>query len=275
MLVHRHEITGVALAWDRWGPDTGVPLVLLHGFSGSAHDFALSIDRLAQDRPVIALDHRGHGSSSKLGRVEGYSLAQLAKDFVSFASTNIDGPFDVVGHSMGGRVALTTALNYPDMVRSLVLMDTTAWAFVSLDNPMSQVMGALLEAMNPADGQADLSGFRRPEDPLIQEATPADWQDIKAKQSAAFDPFAMKALGLELFSPELPSLRDRLGEVRCPTTVLCGNLDEPYIHHAPELAELIPDAKLALIDGAYHSPQLTHQEQWHEIIEDHLRRAAT
>lgn len=58
------EVEGFRLAWDVWGRGDGSPLVLVHGFSGSAHDFALHIPALAEDRRVLAIDHRGHSPRS-------------------------------------------------------------------------------------------------------------------------------------------------------------------------------------------------------------------
>ena len=273
-LVRRHEIAGVALAWDRWGPDQGTPFVLVHGYSGSSHDFALQIPTLAEERPVVAVDHRGHGDSSKLGRENAYSVAQITKDFTAFLSTVADEPVDLLGHSMGGRIALSVALDRPDLVRSLILMDTTAWAFVDPDDPMSQVIGAFIEAMDPSEGLPDISGFARPEQALIEAATPEDWRAAKELRDQGFDPFAMKALGQEIFSPDLASHRDRLGELACTVTVIVGENDEPYVSQAPALAGEIPGAELTVIPGAYHSPQLTHPVEWRDAVAAHLDRTS-
>ena len=70
-------VHGVDLAWDRWGADHGTPLVLGHGFSGSAQDFALEIPLLAASRPVITFDRRGHGTSTNTGDAATYTVAQL------------------------------------------------------------------------------------------------------------------------------------------------------------------------------------------------------
>src|SRR5436190_23457401 len=74
-LTRRIAIHDVELAWNEWGTRADAPpLLLCHGFSGSAHDFALHIPSLAADRRVIALDHRRHGRSTKTFDTAGHRV---------------------------------------------------------------------------------------------------------------------------------------------------------------------------------------------------------
>jgi pimeloyl-ACP methyl ester carboxylesterase len=97
---------GVELAWDRWGSDDGRPLVLVHGWSGSAHDFALVVPRLVEGGPVLALDHRGHGRSTpRSHNVEPSALKATGSnpaDIVSLRARHSAG----VAASMSGRSSL-------------------------------------------------------------------------------------------------------------------------------------------------------------------------
>ena len=81
----------------------GTPtLVLCHGFTGSSLDFSLEVDALAADRRVVTLDQRGHGHSTRTGRLEGYAIEQLSADLTAFLEAVGEGPVDLLGHSMGG-----------------------------------------------------------------------------------------------------------------------------------------------------------------------------
>lgn len=274
MISHLSRTTTIhdaALAWDRWGGDDGVPLWLCHGYSGSSHDFALAIEHFAASRPVFALDHRGHGRSQKLGTVDAYSIDQLAADLIAAIESEAGGPVDLLGHSMGGAIALRVTLARPDLVRSLVLMDTSAWSFAPEDEAMAGMMRAFLEAFDPTGGLPDLSAFDGPETAMIAAATPAEWQAIADDLSAGFDPHAMKALGRDLFA-ESVTVRDRLGEIRCPVSVVVGQLDTPFVGQGPDLAAAFADGHLTVIPGAYHSPQLTHPSEWTAAIDAHLAR---
>lgn len=263
------EIDGVRLAWDRWG-DSGVPLLLCHGFSGSSHDFALRIEELAGDRPVVTLDHRGHGDSTKVGQENAYSIDRLAQDLIALVNAEADGPVDLLGHSMGGAISIAVTLARPDLVRSLVLMDTSGWSFRSLDADVAMFLDSFMQSYDPEDGLPDTSVLDGPEAPLIEAATPPEWQRRKLVHGAGFDPYALKALGNELFTMDAD--RARLGAIACPVTVIVGEHDHPFVDQAPDLLAAVPDGELIVIDGAYHSPQLTHPEAWTAAVRRHLTR---
>lgn len=272
---HRLAINDVELAWwERGSSPPGTPtLVLVHGFTGSAHDFALVVDDLASDRRVVLLDQRGHGHSTKTGSLEGYTIDQLVADLTVFLEAVGDGPVDLLGHSMGGRVSMGLVLSRPDLVSTLMLMDTTAWSFLPPDDGIRQLAQAWIEEFDPARGMPDSMSMGSPEEALIEARTPTSWQKEKAAIFAGMDPYAVKALGTALMSDVAPgdlSLHAELPSIACPTTVIAGQHDHPLVDQAPELASLVADGRLAVIEGAYHSPQLTHADDWKEAVLAHL-----
>jgi pimeloyl-ACP methyl ester carboxylesterase len=269
----RFAVNGVELAWDEWGAGgAGPQFVLCHGFIGSSYDFALQIEALAADRPVVAVDHRGHGASTKTHDVASYSVEQLVDDFVAFLEQATRPPVDLLGHSMGGRIVLGAVLQRPELVRSLILMDTTAWSFQPADPQVREMMSAFIAAYDPAGGLPDPNLMRGPEDDLIEATTPESWRDRKLELFEGTDPYLLKAVGTELFTSTELSVRDRLEEITCPVTVLVGENDHPFVDQAPELAAEIPNGRLVVIGGAYHSPQLTHPDEWLTAIGEHLAR---
>ena len=90
--------------------------------------------------------------------------------------------------------------------------------------------------------------------------------------ASAFDPYAMKALGRDLFDADGVSVRARLAEITCPVTIIVGEHDHPFVDQADDLACELPDGRLTVIAGAYHSPQLTHAGDWLAAVEEHLAR---
>lgn len=265
------DVEGFALAWGEWGRGDGPPLVLVHGFSGSAHDFALHIPALAEDRRVLAIDHRGHGRSSKSLDETTYTMDHIVDDVIDWLTHTVDGPVDLLGHSMGGRVALRIALARRDLLRSLILMDTTAWSF-GIDDP--DVKALVVDWFSSIGPDTALGWPETPETPLIAAATPAQWQNRKAELDAGVDPMACRALGLALFDDRVEPVDHRLGDIDLPVTVIVGEHDHPYVDHAPALAEALPDGRFVVIAGAYHSPQLTHQAEWRAAVDAHLAQFA-
>jgi len=274
------HVNGVDLAWSVKGSGPGgtPTLVLVHGFTGSSHDFALEVDTLARRRRVVTLDQRGHGHSTRVGVLDGYTIGQLVADLTVFLESVGGGPVDLLGHSMGGRVVLGTVLSRPDLVRSLILMDTSAWSFMPHDEELRALVQGFMEAFDPSQGMPATLSLGGPEETLIEAATPAEWQQEKEAIFTGMDAYAVKGLGTALMADVADgevSLRPDLPSITCPTTVIVGEHDHPLVDQAADLAAEVADGRLAVIQGAYHSPQLTHADAWRAAVEAHLEWAAS
>jgi 3-oxoadipate enol-lactonase len=273
------SVNGVDLSWSQRGSSAeGAPtLVLCHGYTGSSHDFSLQVDALAAGRRVVTLDQRGHGHSTRTGQLDGYSIEQLSADLAGLLEAVGEGPVDLLGHSMGGRVVMDLVLARPDLVHSLILMDTSAWSFLPPDKEIRDLVHGFIDAFDPAGGMPTTLSMGGPEDALIEAGTPASWREEKDAIFAGMDPYAVKALGGVLMGDIADgetSLRSRLPSIACPTTVMVGEHDHPLADQAPALAEEVADGRLTVIPGAYHSPQLTHPTEWRTAVQDHLAWAA-
>jgi len=168
---------------------------------------------------------------------------------------------------------LQVVLDRPDLVRSLILMDTSGWSFGPVEDDLRAMLSDFFVSYDPADGLPDFTPMAGPEDVLIEEATPKEWQQRRDELLDGFDPWALQALGEALFAGRVPSVRDRLAEITCPVTVLVGEHDHPFVDQGPELAAGVADGRLVVIAGAYHSPQLTHPGEWRAAVEEHVGRA--
>jgi pimeloyl-ACP methyl ester carboxylesterase len=111
---------GIELNFGYW-PGRGAPVVALHGLTASYLNFIGIAERLAGRRPILALDLRGRGDSDK---PEGpYGLAQHARDVAAAMCALNLGPSVIVGHSMGAFIATALAVQNPDLVAGLILID--------------------------------------------------------------------------------------------------------------------------------------------------------
>ncbi|ASY71840.1 hydrolase [Sinorhizobium fredii USDA 205] len=115
---------GIRLAYVELGDAKGVPVLLLHGFTDSARSWSLIAPHLAADFRLIAPDLRGHGQSDK---PEGcYTIPEMAHDIRLLIRELELAPVHVVGHSLGGRLTQAIAERWPQVVRKIVLMSTSA-----------------------------------------------------------------------------------------------------------------------------------------------------
>src|SRR5260370_26753059 len=100
----------------------GSPLMLLHGLGSSTQDWEYQMEEFARSHRVIALDVRGHGRSAKPSGP--YSVAQFARDAVAALHALDASPAHVAGLSMGGMIAFQMAVDAPEAVRSLVIVNS-------------------------------------------------------------------------------------------------------------------------------------------------------
>ncbi|MBO2456254.1 alpha/beta fold hydrolase [Actinomadura violacea] len=167
-------VGGVTLAFREIGGDRGIPVVLLHALGGSAATWdGFAARPAACGRRVIALDLRGHGAGS---RTETYSPAAMRDDVLGFLDGRGIERADLVGHSMGGAVAVLVAQRAPGRVRRLVVEDTP---------PPPEVPG---EPVDPVTEPADPLPFDwRLIEPVITEFRTPDpgWWDLLAAISAS------------------------------------------------------------------------------------------
>lgn len=259
-------------AYVEVGPEQATaepPLVLVHGYTGSTLDFQDQLPEFAQQRRVLAFDQRGHGHSSHQAI---YQLDQLVADLLGWLDALDIEHCDLLGHSMGGVVAMNALVAQPTRFRSLILMDTSAQPIKlmseSVANQLAEVViqggcQALVPFMREGQG-APNPAVQRSMD-LLGEAE--HWRRIKLKLEQ-MDPQAFIQLGQELAAHELPA--SQLATIHSPTTVVVGALDTPFLGPSKHLAASLPNASLQLIPNAAHSPQFENTEYWQHTIADHL-----
>jgi pimeloyl-ACP methyl ester carboxylesterase len=271
----RVRANGIEIAFESHGEGER-PLVLVHGFSGFRQDFAGQLPELARHGRVLAPDLRGHGESGR-GEAASYGFDAFVADLLGLLDALGIERADVLGHSMGGMVALRAALAAPAHVASLVLMSSSAARLGFIDRaqlalaarvareagmtPLAQILRARA-ADDAARGEAD----RRMEAEWGAERFWA-WRTARV---AAMDPAAYEPLALALAEQE--DLTPRLGEIACPTTVLVGELDRDFRAPSEALAKGIPGARLAVLPHAGHQPQHEAPEAWRAAVLEHLAR---
>ncbi|MBC9205852.1 alpha/beta fold hydrolase [Roseomonas aerophila] len=230
------------------GEGTGTPLVLLHGLFGQATNFgAVQKALAAAGRRVLALDLRNHGASSHAA-VPDY--AALAADVAETLRASGAVPADVLGHSMGGKVAMTLALTEPAMVSRLIVADIAPVAYPPAFRPYA-------EAMLAVTLEAGLT--RRQADAALAGAVPAAGVRGFLLQNLDFaaNPPAWR-IGLTQIADSLPMVEAALplpdgARYDGPTLVLSGELSD-YVReeHRPVFRALFPAARFGKVKGAGH-----------------------
>lgn len=131
-------MTTVPLVYDEFG--SGAPLIILHGLFGSARNWQSQARQLAAHYRVIAVDQRNHGRSPHAAR---HDYAALAADIAALLARLDLADVTLLGHSMGGKAAMTLALTAPARLARLVIVDIAPLAYADQHTPIIDAMLAL------------------------------------------------------------------------------------------------------------------------------------
>ncbi len=228
---------GVRLAYvdePAQGADRAEPILLIHGFA-SSHAvnwvFPQWVKTLTGDgRRTILYDVRGHGRSEKLYEPDDYRMTVLARDALALLEHLDLGRIDVMGYSMGARIAAFLQRMAPERVRSLVLG--------GLGHSLVEA-GTLPMGIADAMDAPALESLTDPHQRLFRAFADATKSDRRA--------LAACIRGARQLMPE-----DEVAQIACPTLVVVGT-DDDIAGDPGSLAALMPDADALLIEGRDHN----------------------
>jgi esterase len=242
---------------------TGAPLVLLHGLFGAGANWGAVQKRLAGRHRVLALDLRNHGRSPRDAAMD---YPAMAADVAATMAAHGALPAAVLGHSMGGKVAMALALARPDSVARLVIADVAPVAYP----PALRGYVAAMQAVPLRHGLT-----RREADAALAEAVPEPGIRGFLLQSLRFDsdPPTWR-LGLAELAAAMPVVEgfpDLPGVYPGPVLVLAGERSD-YVrpeHHAGILARF-PAAQFGVVAKAGHWLHSENPEGFLALVEPFL-----
>jgi esterase len=244
------------------------PLAILHGLFGSGRNWTSIAQRLAADRRVIAFDLRNHGASAWAG---GMQYGEMAEDLLAMLGERGYRRAALLGHSMGGKVAMMAALRDPDMVERLVVVDIAPVAYRPHHLALVRAMRAL-----------DLGGIKRrgEADQQLAPAIPDAAERGFLLQNLVFeDGQARWRLNLDAIEQKMPDL---IGFPAVPDnavyrgpTLFVGGANSDYlrVEHEPAIQRLFPEARIVRIENAGHWIHAERPAAFLETVEPFLAAA--
>lgn len=226
-------------------------LVFLHGFTHTGSSWDPVIAALGERYRAFPLDIRGHGAASDRQPV---TLDGVLEDLDQAAPER----FTLVGYSMGGRIALHAALAMPDRIERLVLIGASPGladgaergARRTADERLAQELeGSSIEEFAERWARTPVLGGQPP---AVRAAAHAD----RLRNTPVGLARALRGLGTGV----LPSLWDRLVEVRMPVALVVGERDERFVAIAGRMAGALPDSRVVVVPRAGHAVHLEAPE---------------
>ena len=239
--------------------DGAETVILIHGFGGDLDNWLFNIDALAGKATVYALDLPGHGQSDKA--VKTPDLGGLSQALVGFMDAVGIANAHLVGHSMGGAIAIRTALDHPDRVRSLTLIGSAGLG--------EEIDGDYVAGFAAANSRRDLKPLleRLFEDPGLVSRQLVD-DVLKYKRLDGVEA-ALAAISGSVFpngrQAEVLSASLKDG----PSTLVIWGAGDRIIP-AAHAGTLGPAAKAKVIEGAGHMVQMEKANRVNELILAHI-----
>jgi pimeloyl-ACP methyl ester carboxylesterase len=239
----------------------GPPLLLIHGLSAQLRSFAQEmVDDLARDYRVIRVDRPGSGYSPPLPSRSQRLPDQADAIAALIDALDLDRPW-LVGHSLGGSVALYVAERHPDKIGGLALIapatqpvDKVPQVFRGLMIPPALVPLVARTLAVPL-GQASRDLVLR--EVFKPEPVPEHW-DVAGGGALALRPGNVEASAGDLRQAQVDAgaMVERYGAVKLPVAILYGRKDNvlDYRAHGERTAAAIPGARLTLVDGGHMLP---------------------
>ncbi len=233
---------------------SGPRLVLAHGFTQTARSWGRFAGLVGAGRELVRVDLPGHGGSSEV-----HADLVRAGELLAQAASSGDVPFDLLGYSLGARVALHAALAAPPGLRRLVLIGGTA----GIDEPGRREERRRRDEALAVELEADLDGFltRWVASPMFAGLRDPGLDERRRNTKEGL------ASSLRLASTGCQSpLWGRLGELQAPLLALAGANDARFAVAAARLAREAPAGAFSLVPGAGHAAHLAQPELCARIV---------
>ena len=260
-------INGAQLYYEDTGAgSTGEAIVFSHGLLWSLEMFRPQMDHLRERYRCIGYDHRGQGRSGDVD-VRSIGMEALYQDAVGLIEHLELGRVHFAGLSMGGFVAMRLAARRPDLLRSLILMETSADREPEENVPRYRMLNAVARyiGLKPVTDRVMPIMFGREflTDPA-RESERAAWRDKLAKNRRSIWRAVNGVIDRDPIAPEL-------GRIDLPTLVIVGEQDVATVPaKAERLHEAIAGSKLVRIPGAGHSSSIEQPERVNAALDEFL-----
>lgn len=249
---------GLEIAYERVGE--GPPLVFVHGAAEDGRVWKPQLAALADEFTVVAWDEPGAGRSSDVPA--DFGLVDYANCLAALIEALVLGPTHVAGLSWGGTVVLELYRHHPELVATLILIDTYAGWKGSL--PEDEVNARVADARRMLAAPAEEFDPTLPG--LFAGEPPAEFVPLFKEIAAAVRPESLRA---QLFAMAEADQRDLLPRIAVPTLLIWGELDaRSPLSVAAQFEQAIPDSKLVVIPHSGHVSNLDQPKPFNEAVRE-------
>lgn len=251
----------------------GKPTILfLHGFTGSSEDWSEIIPQIDSNFSSIAVDLIGHGKSDSPGDVALYKIDSIVRQLKSVIEKSALDKIILCGYSMGGRVALSFANKYPQLISGLILESSTA-GIKNEDERSTRIKND--EQLAEKIIQFGIEEFidywlNLPIFELQKKLPKQKLEEIRASKLKN-NPTGLANSLLGFGTGKMTPLWERLNNFFFPVLLLSGELDQKYCELNKEMNKLLPNSQHIIVDSAGHNIHLEKPSEFVIFVNQFLR----
>ena len=271
-----YNVSGQEIHTVEAGPPARQKAILIHGWSSSSYAMTPLVQMLSRRFHVISVDLPGYGASPRLNKP--ISIQAYADLMAEFAEQISDGAVIVVGHSMGGMIALNMAMSYPVLIERMVLIAPTITG--RLSNTVNTMISPVTMMERFGLGQVLVSAVEGVyvgiTDRLMRPVSFADRTVITEEEYSrlradARRPGQGRVRAECFFAMRDNDLRGRVGRVEVPSLVIWGAEDNTVpLRDASVVADEWPQADLRILPKAGHWPHFEAPEITRRLVAANL-----
>lgn len=260
------------------GDKSNTAVLFLHGFLGSSQDWSDVITSFSNEHWCIAVDLPGHGKTVVNGSEEAYRIENCANGLIRFLDTLRIHKCDVVAYSMGGRLALYMAVNFPHRFERIIIESASPGLKTQKerqerrdqDNKLAERIerGSLDQFVKEWYDQplfATLKQDRKLFSKLLTNRI-SNNKSGRATGSATGLATSLRMMGVGV----QPSLWDELHKIQARLSLIVGEKDDKFKRIAAEMALKCPGALIYIVQGAGHNVHWEKTEEYTRVVKDFL-----
>jgi len=254
--------------------DKGTPVILVHGLGGSIENWVRNIDALAQRHRVYALDLKGFGRTDKTPLLR--DLDELTQFIGDFMEAQHIAKASLVGNSMGGGLVLSLAIQSPQKVDKLVLVDNAGMGREVITDFKVVSIPVLGELLSRTSRKSVANLWRK----IVFDPSLVTEKLVEETYKLATLPGAKKALlataraGINIRGQRRRGIRplmEAAAKIGVPALIIWGQQDKIIpVAHAHIAVKTIPHARLEIFDNCGHMPQLEYPDKFNAMVLDFL-----
>jgi len=258
---HELDLNGVRYHTAQHGAPKAVPLLLLHGFTGSSSSWADLMPRFSKQFSVNAVDILGHGRSASPPDFERYTMPHVAADLIALLDAWQIEQTALLGYSMGGRLALYLACHYPNRFSHLILESSSPGLASAEERAKRRQSDEALADWIEANGiEAFVARWEALPLWASQQQLSEDVRHQLRQQRLQNNPVGLANSLRGMGTGAQPSLWAHLAMLTLPTLLIAGELDSKFVAINRQMVEQLANGRLHIIPQAGHTTHLERPE---------------